>query len=489
MAEGGEIELPSSLEKGAEENKIEMDCTGVPTGCGVAEAPGCNDGTYDEDVNLQRFLQKAQSDRMYELRQIQLGERPVTKTNHKDKIDSFFSKRLEARAASQGKENVPVNVDNVEEHRPDRIVVEIQGLVQQQRVSNVLSTQFRRHLENIIRGSISTVTRNSPRPSQTPSPRASPTPRPTPAPRRSVRQEPGAPVPGVDFTQRSRSNSDSSITSSLSNNSSLTTSERLSVPEVTETPLYVPPIPPVVEQLVPDHARPLTSSEIREIHREEIVQEISELVHRRLVSTSLEGEFRNVLELTIRDHVDASGTDGERVQQFVQNLQQTYPHVRNDFSNLGIPNQPQQFDNWDNISVTSVSATAVPYTQSNLYLSREIKSLKSQLEEMRNMMRVSFDLQLDIQRAIRQEVAAAISSAKGGVEEHLGEGTSVKSRPVNDTHCIICLDNHSDCVLYQCGHMCVCFTCGRNLLTRGSKCPVCRAPIKDVIRAYKSNEL
>ncbi|KAJ8316880.1 hypothetical protein KUTeg_004784 [Tegillarca granosa] len=426
MAEGGEIELPSSLEKGAEENKIEMDCTGVPTGCGVAEAPGCNDGTYDEDVNLQRFLQKAQSDRMYELRQIQLGERPVTKTNHKDKIDSFFSKRLEARAASQGKENVPVNVDNVEEHRPDRIVVEIQGLVQQQRVSNVLSTQFRRHLENIIRGSISTVTRNSPRPSQTPSPRASPTPRPTPAPRRSVRQEPGAPVPGVDFTQRSRSNSDSSIRSSLSNNSSLTTSERL------------------------DHARPLTSSEIREIHREEIVQEISELVHRRLVSTSLEGEFRNVLELTIRDHVDASGTDGERVQQFVQNLQQTYPHVRNDFSNLGIPNQPQQFDNWDNISVTSVSATALPYTQSNLYLSREIKS---------------------------------------GVEEHLGEGTSVKSRPVNDTHCIICLDNHSDCVLYQCGHMCVCFTCGRNLLTRGSKCPVCRAPIKDVIRAYKSNEL
>lgn len=175
------------------------------------------------------------SDRMYELRQIQLGERPVTKTDHKDKIDSFFSKRLEAQAAKQGKQNVPVNVDDVEEHRPDRIVVEIQGLVQQQRVSNVLSTQFRRRLENIIRGSISSVTRNSPRPSPTPSPSAassspsespSSSPRPTPAPRRSVRREvpppttqSEAPVPELDFTRRSRSNSDSSIRSSLSTNS------------------------------------------------------------------------------------------------------------------------------------------------------------------------------------------------------------------------------------------------------------------------------
>lgn len=65
---------------------------------------------------------------------------------------------------------------------------------------------------------------------------------------------------------------------------------------------------------------------------------------------------------------------------------------------------------------------------------------------------------------------------------------STKSKPVSDTHCLICLDNHSDSVLYQCGHMCVCYPCGRYLMSRGSKCPVCRAPIKDIIRAYKSNE-
>ncbi len=36
--------------------------------------------------------------------------------------------------------------------------------------------------------------------------------------------------------------------------------------------------------------------------------------------------------------------------------------------------------------------------------------MKGQLNELKQMMRVSFDLQLDIQRAIRQEVAAALSA-------------------------------------------------------------------------------
>ena len=63
----------------------------------------------------------------------------------------------------------------------------------------------------------------------------------------------------------------------------------------------------------------------------------------------------------------------------------------------------------------------------------------------------------------------------------------VTSKPVNDTHCLICLDNHSDSVLYRCGHMCVCFPCGRHLMDRGAKCPVCRAPIVDIVRAYKCN--
>ena len=38
-----------------------------------------------------------------------------------------------------------------------------------------------------------------------------------------------------------------------------------------------------------------------------------------------------------------------------------------------------------------------------------MKQMKAQVLELKQMMRVSFDLQLDIQRSIRQEVAAALA--------------------------------------------------------------------------------
>ncbi|XP_052224958.1 uncharacterized protein LOC127840588 [Dreissena polymorpha] len=218
---------------------------------------------------------------------------------------------------------------------------------------------------------------------------------------------------------------------------------------------------------------------------EELIQEVSELLYRRLVTSTLQGEFRNILELHVQQQLAATGTEGQSVEQFIRSIRQPQPHQHYDFSSLGIPVQGE--NSWDNIFVTSISASAVPYTQTNLHLSREISALKAQLLEMKNMMKNSFDLQMDIQRSIRQEVAAGIGAASAGTAGILPTATAALSRPVNDTHCLICLDNHSDSVLYQFGHMCVCFPCGRHLMDRGAKCPVCRAPIRDIIRAYKCN--
>jgi len=104
------------------------------------------------------------------------------------------------------------------------------------------------------------------------------------------------------------------------------------------------------------------------------------------------------------------------------------------------------------------------------------------MAEMKNMIKLTFDMQMDLQRAIRQEVAAAMGAATGAAPPT----AAPPSRPVNDTGCSVCLEKYADSVLYQCGHMCVCYVCGRDLVTRGHNCPVCRAPIKDV-SAYKSN--
>ena len=44
-------------------------------------------------------------------------------------------------------------------------------------------------------------------------------------------------------------------------------------------------------------------------------------------------------------------------------------------------------------------------------LCSDIKQIKNQLRDMKQMIRISFDLQMDIQQAIRQEVAAAMVAA------------------------------------------------------------------------------
>jgi len=60
----------------------------------------------------------------------------------------------------------------------------------------------------------------------------------------------------------------------------------------------------------------------------------------------------------------------------------------------------------------------------------------------------------------------------------------VHSTPIDRGQCVICIDERVDTVLYQCGHMCVCHSCGLRLKMNGQNCPMCRASIRDVIRAY-----
>ena len=55
-------------------------------------------------------------------------------------------------------------------------------------------------------------------------------------------------------------------------------------------------------------------------------------------------------------------------------------------------------------------------------LHHDVREVKSQLADLKQMMRVSFDLQLDIQRSIRQEVAAALSAFLAPQQQHAGSG-------------------------------------------------------------------
>lgn len=56
-----------------------------------------------------------------------------------------------------------------------------------------------------------------------------------------------------------------------------------------------------------------------------------------------------------------------------------------------------------------------------------------------------------------------------------------------NNECTICFEKPTDCVLYTCGHMCLCYECALDIKRRqGSTCPICRQPIKDIIKIYRS---
>ena len=51
--------------------------------------------------------------------------------------------------------------------------------------------------------------------------------------------------------------------------------------------------------------------------------------------------------------------------------------------------------------------------------------------------------------------------------------------------CVICADREADAVLYRCGHRCACLRCAHYLRHDRQPCPVCRAPIDDVLRIFE----
>ena len=115
--------------------------------------------------------------------------------------------------------------------------------------------------------------------------------------------------------------------------------------------------------------------------------------------------------------------------------------------------------------------------------------LQGQIRELARMLRLSFDLQLDIKRSIQMEVAAAMRNAGLGrqqlqQDQQSGDLETRGHSPCRTGSCLVCLDNARDTLFYSCGHYCACSHCARELKMQKKGCPVCRAPINDVVRVF-----
>jgi len=53
--------------------------------------------------------------------------------------------------------------------------------------------------------------------------------------------------------------------------------------------------------------------------------------------------------------------------------------------------------------------------------------------------------------------------------------------------CSVCMEREPNAALYPCGHMCMCYECAISVQKlRGALCPICRQPIIDILRIYRT---
>eukprot|EP00735_Rhodelphis_limneticus_P001772 TRINITY_DN12451_c0_g1::TRINITY_DN12451_c0_g1_i1::g.15092::m.15092 TRINITY_DN12451_c0_g1::TRINITY_DN12451_c0_g1_i1::g.15092 ORF type:complete len:540 (+),score=89.45,sp/A8MQ27/NEU1B_HUMAN/52.46/3e-12,zf-C3HC4_3/PF13920.1/4e-13,zf-C3HC4_2/PF13923.1/3.7e-05,zf-RING_2/PF13639.1/0.17 TRINITY_DN12451_c0_g1_i1:50-1669(+) len=304
--------------------------------------------------------------------------------------------------------------------------------------------------------------------------------------------------------------------------------------------------------------------------REDVEAEIQELTGRGRVRGFLRSSFRDRLERFLRNHIrnrrmgndpgqvgGYAGLDADTLMQRRNNP--ALHNISDEESRVGWnvdlnPDEEMEMILNDG-AAPHITRTqrANPSTQSDPQLHRTINTLQqtlfamqAEMTEMRRMMHASFEITMELQRTVRQDIASAFApnnpqsnnttphpnthtanphthiqpaQAQGMIlpaatpatltttQIHRHESTttvtttqtpsassllpatassaSPSPTPINTGTCIVCCDRSADTVFYRCGHVCTCSSCGYGLLLSSRpQCPICRAAISDVLRIY-----
>ncbi|KAM7502199.1 hypothetical protein LguiB_001103 [Lonicera macranthoides] len=220
--------------------------------------------------------------------------------------------------------------------------------------------------------------------------------------------------------------------------------------------------------------------------------ELRELLSRRRVSNLLQSGFRESLDQLIQSYVQRQGHaslawEQEMEQQSGdQNVDELDSIER---TPLGLPPPPVTTPTlWD--QDLHDATWQRPNTRQRLgidIVSNIDQELQQRMNNMQSLLEACMDMQLELQRSVRQEVSAALNRSSSSSPEACGDSSpedESKWDHVRKGICCICCDSNIDSLLYRCGHMCTCSKCADNLVQGRGKCPMCRAPVVEVIRAY-----
>ncbi|XP_010449216.1 PREDICTED: calponin homology domain-containing protein DDB_G0272472-like [Camelina sativa] len=127
------------------------------------------------------------------------------------------------------------------------------------------------------------------------------------------------------------------------------------------------------------------------------------------------------------------------------------------------------------LELRSSAPTNQSETQTISELRSQVEQLQREMLELRSSFKSCIDMQVHFQKFVTQDLSRSGSS----VEERVDS----KKDPLK-RKCCVCSEMPVDSLLYRCGHMCTCLKCAHELQWSSKKCPICMAPIVDVVRAF-----
>uniref|UniRef100_W5KEX2 E3 ubiquitin-protein ligase NEURL1B n=1 Tax=Astyanax mexicanus TaxID=7994 RepID=W5KEX2_ASTMX len=98
------------------------------------------------------------------------------------------------------------------------------------------------------------------------------------------------------------------------------------------------------------------------------------------------------------------------------------------------------------------------------------------------------DLAFSVNRSSSASESSLVTAPSSPLSPPLSPSLSLPEtqRGCKGGECTVCFDQEVDTVIYTCGHLCLCNDCGLKLKRQiNACCPICRRPIKDVIKTYR----